>query len=245
MIGIIRAYSRAVRSLFQPGMLAHFLWPVLVSVILWGGMGIAFWGRLAQALTGLFHHWPSLARRLPTGSQAEQALSTTVHITLFLLSVPLVLVTAVLILEMVALPIIVEKVAKTEYPHVERRHGGSQWQSIRNTLVSFLIAVVIVVPTLPFWLIPGVGVVVSLALSTWLNYRSFRYDVLMNHADAIELQTLPDAHRGQLILMALGASALILLPPFNLLSVPMVGLSFAHYLLQALQKRRESSARQS
>jgi CysZ protein len=243
MIGIIRAYSRAVRSLFLPGMLFHFLWPVLASLVLWVTVGIIFWGKLAFALIRLIHIWPALSARLPSGGQAEQLVSTSLHITLFLLSVPLVVVTSVFILESVALPIILEKVAKTEYPHIERRHGGSQMQSLRNTLRSFLIAVVITIVTLPFWLIPGVGVVVSLLLSAWLNYRSFRYDVLMNHADTDELQALPRANKGRLFFMALGTSTLILLPPLNLLAVPIAGLSFAHYLLQALQRLRESTQR--
>jgi len=85
-------------------------------------------------------------------------------------------------------------------------------------------------------------VVVSLTLSAWLNYRSFRYDVLMKHADPQELQSLPRVHRGRLFCMAFVAGTLMLVPPFNLLVVPLVGLSFAHYLLHALQKSRGEAA---
>jgi uncharacterized protein involved in cysteine biosynthesis len=219
-------------------MLRHFLWPVLASAGLWIGAGLALWGRLTRALVGLLRHWPTLAARLVSGSGAELALSTSIHFTLYLLSIPLMVVTSVLILELVALPIILDKVAASEYAHVERRNGGSQWQSLRNTVVSFLIAAALAMATLPLWLIPGVGVAVSLVLSAWLNYRSFRYDVLMKHADARELQSLPRAHRGRLFVMALAAGTLSLVPPINLLVVPFVGLSFAHYLLHALQKSR-------
>ena len=238
MIAIVRAYGRALRSLFLPGMLKHLLWPVLASAVLWVGAGLALWGRLTRVLVRMFQHWPLLSSRLSSGSGAESALSTSIHFALYLLSIPLMVVTAVLILELVALPIILDRVAETEYAHVERRRGGSQWQSLRNTVVSFLIAAVIAVPTLPFWLFPGVGVVVSLTLSAWLNYRAFRYDVLMKHADARELESLPRAHRGRLFCMALVAGTLTFVPPINLLVVPFVGLSFAHYLLQAMQKSR-------
>ena len=226
--------------MISPGMPKHFLWPVLASAVLWLGAGLALWGRLTRLLVGTFQHWSVLAGRLSPGSGSEQALATSVHLALYLLSIPLMLVTSVLILEMVALPIILDKVADAEYAHVERRRGGSQWQSLRNTGVSFLIAVAIAIPTLPFWLIPGVGVVVSLTLSAWLNYRSFRYDVLMKYADAQELQTLPNAHRGRLFCMALVVGTLTLVPPVNLLVVPFVGLSFAHYLLHALQRSRQA-----
>jgi uncharacterized protein involved in cysteine biosynthesis len=238
MIAILRAYGRALRSMVVPGMLRHFLWPVLASAVLWLGAGLALWGRLTRVLIGLFQHWPVFETRLSSGSGAELALSTSIHLALYLLSVPLMVVTSVFILELVALPIILDKVAASDYAHVERRSGGSQWQSLRNTVVSFLVAAAIAVATLPLWLIPGVGVAVSLVLSAWLNDRSFRYDVLMKHADAQELQTLPRAHRGRLFCMALVAGMLSLVPPVNLLVVPFVGLSFAHYLLHALHESR-------
>jgi hypothetical protein len=38
--------------------------------------------------------------------------------------------------------------------------------------------------------------------------------------------------------MAVAAGTLSLIPPMNLLVVPFVGLSFAHYLLHALQESR-------
>ena len=87
--------------------------------------------------------------------------------------------------------------------------------------------------------------VVSLTLSAWLNYRSFRYDVLMKHADAMELQSLPRTHRGRLFCMALVAGTLMLVPPVNLLVVPLVGLSFAHYLLHALHRSRQAEPNQA
>ena len=238
MLAILRAYGLALRTMVRPGMIRHFLWPVLASAALWLGAGLALWGRLTRLLVGMVRHWPVLAGRLSQGSGAEQALSTTLHLALYLASIPLMVVTSVFILELVALPIILDKVADTEYPHVERRRGGSQWQSLRNTVVSFFIVAGIAIVTLPLWLIPGVGVAVSILLSAWLNYRSFRYDVLMKHADAQELESLPRAHRGRLFVMALAAGTLSLIPPINLLVVPFVGLSFAHYLLHALHKAR-------
>jgi uncharacterized protein involved in cysteine biosynthesis len=237
MLGIFPAYARALRSLFLPSVLAHLLWPVLVAAGAWLAAGLAFWDKLAWALAGSFHSAPSLTPA--TGPATQVAVATALKLALYLMSIPLALVTAMLLLEMVALPFILDRIAKQEYPELERRHGGSQWHSVRNTLVSFAIAAAALVLTLPLWLLPGAGIVVSLSLSAWLNYRSFRYDVLMNHADAQELSALPRAHRAQLLLMAAGAGLLTLVPVVNLLSVPFSGLSFAHYLLHALARARD------
>jgi len=244
MLDLARAYARAARSLLEPSIRRHFLWPVLAAAAAWLGIGLAFWDRLARALVSLLRQLRPLGALLAPGHTSEVAVVHSLKVALYLVSIPLAMLTAVLLLEAVALPFILERVAKLDYSTLERRHGGSQWQSLRNTALSFALAAVIAILTLPFWLLPGVGVAVSLGLSAWLNYRSFRYDVLMSHADAEELRVLPAAHRGQLLVLALGASALSLVPVVNLLSVPLAGLAFAHYLLHALGESRARSLRE-
>ncbi len=238
MLAVFRAYARALRSLVMPGMIRHFVWPVLASVALWLGIGLGFWGRLSRALTALLQRWPVLHAHLPAGGAGEHGVAIAIHSALYFLSLPLMFATSVLLLEWFATPMMVEKVARTEYPDVERRRGGSQWTSVRRTLGSILVAIGLIVVTLPLWLIPGFGPAFSLALSAWLNYRSFSYDVLMNHADATELQSLPARHRSRLLLLALGAGTLTLVPIANLLAAPFAALAFAHYLLAEVQAAR-------
>lgn len=228
MVGILRAYALALRSLVRPVVLAHFGWPPLVAALGWAALGYTYWDRVARVLAGL------LAR----GHAAQPAVAVSLKIALYLMSVPFALVTTILILELVALPFILEHVAGREYPALARRHGGSLRGSLRNTLVSFGVAAALAIVTLPAWLLPGAGAIISIALSSWLNYRSFRYDVLMSHADRAELAELPRAHRPQLLAIALGTGLLALVPLVNLLSAPLAGLAFAHYLLDVLGKTR-------
>jgi uncharacterized protein involved in cysteine biosynthesis len=243
MVGILRAYLRAANSLGRPSVLAHFLWPVLLSAATWLGAGVLWWDRLARALAGFLRHYLPVAVTAARGQATELALATSLKIALYLVSIPFALATALLLVELVALPFILDRIAKTDYPRLEARHGGTQWQSLRNTLVSFAIAAAVTVVTLPLLLVPGAGVVVSLALCSWLNYRSFRYDVLMKHADVRELRALPAAHRGRLLVLSVGAATLTLVPLLNLLAVPFAGLAFTHYLLHALERSREPDRR--
>jgi CysZ protein len=236
MLGILRAYLRSIHSLLRPSVLFHFLWPVLLSTAGWLTAGILWWDGLARVLAGFFrHHLPMLLAGHP---DTELALGTALKVALYFISIPLALSTALLLVEWVALPVILDQVARTDYPRLEQRHGGSQWQSLRNTLLSSAIAAAVAILTLPLWLLPGVGVAVSASLSAWINYRSFRYDVLMKHADTLEIVALPTAHRGRLLLLSLGAATLILVPVLNLFAVPFAGLAFAHYLLHALELSR-------
>ena len=121
MLAILRAYARAVRSLLLPGLVRHFLWPVLVAVAAWVAAGLVFWGRLSHGLVGLLRHWPALSSHLPHGGVGEQGVAWTIHFALYFLSVPMMLVTAVLLLELVALPFILDKVAGVEY-QIGRAH---------------------------------------------------------------------------------------------------------------------------
>jgi CysZ protein len=240
MLAIFRAYVRAAGSLTRPSVLAHFLWPVLLSAGGWIAVGVLYWDKLAHALASFVRHHLHLAAAARQAT--EVALAASLKVALYLVSIPLALATALLLVELVALPFILDRVARTDYPSLEARHGGTQWQSLRNTLVSFAVAAVVAVVSLPLWLLPGGGVFVSLGLSSWLNYRSFRYDVLMKHADPRELLSLPTTHRGRLLLLSFGAAPLTLVPVLNLLAVPFVGLAFTHYLLPALERSRAPAA---
>ena len=242
---MLRAYSRALRSLFEPTLRRHFFWPVLAAAAAWLGVGLAFWDPLARGLVSLIRRIGPLASYLAPGQTSQVAVVGAFQVALYLASIPLAMLTAVLVLEMIALPIILDRGANLDYPTLERRRGGSQWQSIRNTIVSFAIALVLTVLTLPLWLLPGVSIAVPLLLSAWLNYRSFRYDTLMSHADPHELRALPAAHRRRLLLLALAPSPLGLVPLLNLLVVPLTGLAFAHYLLEALAASRQAQERRT
>lgn len=70
MLKILRAYARAVRSLFLPGVLRHFLWPVLAAIGVWLVLGIVFWARLSHADTERFRFSKLASRYDPHGFQA-------------------------------------------------------------------------------------------------------------------------------------------------------------------------------
>src|SRR5512137_2963232 len=119
MAGILRAYARAIRSLGQRQVLAHFLWPVLLAAAACITAGVLWWDRLARALAGFLKHQVPLtaARR----EMAEQAFAASLKVVLYLASVPLAMMTSILILELVALPFILDRVARTDYPGLEAR----------------------------------------------------------------------------------------------------------------------------
>jgi hypothetical protein len=62
-------------------------------------------------------------------------------------------------------------VAATDYADIARRRGGSQMGSVSTPSASVLQFLLLLVLSLPLWLIPGAGLLLSLVLTAWLNQR--------------------------------------------------------------------------
>ena len=158
---------------------------------------------------------------------------------LVMLALPMIYVTAAFLVAAVALPLMLERVAATDYADIARRAGGSQVGSVWNALTSVLQFIVLLVLSLPLWLIPGAGLLISLLLTAWLNQRAFSYDALMAHADKFEMKALPAAQSGGLFGVGLLGAAMAHVPLINLFAPALSGLAFVHYLLSALRVARQ------
>jgi CysZ protein len=238
MTDILRAFGRSLRSLTQRGVLWHLLWPTLVALILWFGIGLALWTPVVDGLMGWIAGWPWLGDWLAASEVGAAAVLVLVKILLALLFMPLIYVTAALLVAAVALPLMLERVARQDYADLELRRGGSNLGSVWNAGVAGLLFVLGFVLTLPLWLIPGVGLVLSMLLTAWLNQRAFSYDALMLHADREELARLPRSLRGPTFGVGIGSALLAYIPVVNLFAPAFCGLAFAHFLLEALRRDR-------
>ena len=56
-MSVIGSLFYGLANLLHPRMLWLMIWPMLVSLALWGAVALAFWRRLAAALAGLFQRW--------------------------------------------------------------------------------------------------------------------------------------------------------------------------------------------
>lgn len=222
------AATRALGSLLQAGMVWHLLWPALVAAAGWGALGALFIPDLAVRVLA---EWPLTWLSGPLASGVVQVL-------LWALVLPLIYLSALLLLAALALPWMQERVAARDYADLQRRAGGSLWGSLRTSLGAALTFLVLFALSLPLWLIPGAGLVISVLLAARLNRVCFSYDALMNHADGDELRELPRRHRRELRLLGIAAGVLALVPVVNLVVPAWSGLSFVHYLLEALRCER-------
>ena len=181
------------------------------------------------------------------------------------LSTPVIVVLSLLLVAAFMTPAMLKLVATRRFSTLEPKHGGSFFGSLFGALWATLAALILLVVSIPLWLVPPLVLVLPPLIWGWLTYRVMAYDVLAEHASRDERRELLRRHRGRLLGMGvltgyLGAAPSLvwasgaLLIVFAPVLVPLAiwiytlvfafsALWFAHYALAALQAlRAEASA---
>jgi len=221
-------------NLFHPRMLWLMIWPMLVSLAIWGTTALVMWTRLALWLAELLNRWALGIVHVELGQLALFL----ANVALLLLFVPLVYLTALFILGAFGMQKMVEHVATRSFPHLERRHGGSTAGSVWNALVTFFGMLLLFAVSLPLWLIPVLWPVITLAILTWVNQRLLRYDALADHADAAEMKRVFREQRGPMLMLGFLLALVAYVPFVGFLGPVVFGLAFIRYLLGALESIR-------
>jgi len=229
----------AASNLLHPRMLWLMLWPMLVSLALWGTAALVLWARTAVWLAALLERWMESAMFFASFDLADAALIAA-HVLLFLLFVPLVYLTALFILSVFGMQKMVEHVAQRSFPNLERRRGGGVVGSGWNAALALLGLMALALVSLPFWLVPLLWPILPPVILGWVNQRLLRYDALAEHADREEMARLFREQRGSLYLLGLLLALAAYVPLLGLLAPVLFGLAFIHYLLAALNSSRLS-----
>ena len=228
---VFTALARSFRDLAQPRILAVLFLPMLGAIIVWSVLGWFFWDSWSAAFTA-FTQSTTIGRWLVLHGASWFLGSLTFVFGLALL-VPAMFITAVIITELVAMPVIVSLVAR-RYPALEKARGGSAAGSILNATTAIVVFALLWLVTLPLWL-TGIGAIVLPALnSAYLNQRLFRYDALAEHATPAEYREIGARCGGSLYLLGLSLALLYYVPFLNVVVPVLSGLAFTHYCLREL-----------
>ena len=237
MIGIGKSLFLAFVSLINRRMLWLMIWPVLVSLVLWGVAGFLLWfktavwistqlGKLAQPLTS----W------VPFDVSSITLFSA--HVMLILLFVPLVYLTALLILGIIGMDAMVDHVASRHYPMLVRKHGGGTASSVWNGVVALCGMVLLFLVTLPLLLIPPLWAIVPVAVMGWVNQKILRYDAVADHASAEEMNKIFSARRGTLYALGVILALVAYVPVVGFFAPMLFALAFIHFGLASLAEQR-------
>jgi hypothetical protein len=235
MTTILDSVARALRDLFSLRVLWVVVWPMLVALLLWLALGITFWstfsGWLEYGLDKMgIQVW--LAEIEP--AWIANGIQVLLHLMLFL---PLVMLTALVLTALFAMPALIRVVAERDYPQLARENGGGFIGSVWNAVIAIVVFIALWVVTLPLWLI-GIGVVIPFVAAAYLNQRLFRYDAIAEHATADEMAVLFKSERGGWWGLGLLTGLVQFVPVLNLLGPVFAALAFIHYGLARLNQQR-------
>lgn len=232
----VTALTRAAGNLFDPRIIAIVFLPMLVSLVSWTLLAWLFWGAWTGFISGAMAS-TTVAGWLQNWN-ATWVIDYTAALAVLIAILPAMFVTALVVTEIIAMPVIVKFVAERYYPDLRRAAGGTLTGSIGNAAIGITVFAVLWIVTLPLWL-TGIGAVLApLLASAYLNQRLFRYDALAEHASPEEFTKLVRTSRRDLFLLGILVSLLLYVPVLNLLVPVLGGLAFTRFCLARLAAAR-------
>jgi uncharacterized protein involved in cysteine biosynthesis len=229
---VFQALWRSVKSLAKPGLWRYLLAPAAISLTLW--LGLAWWG-WAELIAWFLEH-PPFSWLVSWGvAWLAQGLA---YLGGWMTILVLAYLSAAMIAAVCVLPWLLERVATRDYPELARMGRDSFVASLWNSIAATLMFAFGWLASLPFWLLPGAGLVLSLLLMAWFNRRTFVFDCLALHATEAESAEIRRHHARPLFMLGLFLSFLGLIPLLGFFVPTLSALAYIHYCLEALRQLR-------
>ena len=265
MKDLFDAFWRAILGCLHPRVILWSLIPLLLSAGAVLALGWLFWEPAVAAVRTFLEDWALVASLLTWLEAMGGGAFRTVVAPLIVvaLTVPLVVVVSLLVVAWTVTPALVDWVAARRFAGLQRRGGAAGWwASAVWSLGCTLLALAVLVVSLPLWLVPPLAVVIPPLVWGWLAARVFSFDTLALHATTDERRLIMHERRWTMLLMgivcglmgslpsliwALGALTLVLAPWLVLASVwlytlvfAFASLWFAHFTLAQLHRLRQA-----
>lgn len=259
---LIGSFWRAVAYCLHPRVIALSILPLVLMVAASFALGYFFWD---AAVAGVLQ-WIETQELITFALRWLESVGigslggVLAPLVVLVVATPIIVLLALLLVALLMTPAIVELVAQRRFAALERRRGGSFWASAGWSLWSTALAVLMLLVSMPLWLIPPLVLVLPPLIWGWLTYRVFAFDALAEHASREEREQIMVAHRMPLLAMgvlsgflgaapsllwASGAMFIALAPLLVPLAIWIYALVFAfaslwftHYLLAALETSR-------
>jgi Etoposide-induced protein 2.4 (EI24) len=245
---LLDSFWRAVAYCVHPRVIALSFLPLILMVLLSFGLGYFFWEGAVASVALWLTSFELVETLLAWMDQIGMGSLRGVFAPLLVLvlATPVIVLLCLLLVAMFMTPAMVDLVALRRFPALERKHGGSLVVSVLWSFGSTLLAIVVLVISMPLWLVPPLVLILPPLIWGWLTYRVFAFDALATHASSDERKALLREHRGSLLLMGvlsgyLGAAPSLLVPLaiwIYTLVFAFASLWFAHFALAALQRMR-------
>ncbi len=263
---MLEAFWRALVYCLHPRVIMLSLLPLALMVA--AGLAFGQWG-----------WWPAVdtVQRLLEGTtvqtvlfqlfdwvQLPQLKAVVPSLVVVMAITPLIVIISLLVVSLFMTPALVRMVEQRRFPRLERKHGAGFVGSVFWALGHTVLALLLLLLSLPFWLIPPLVLVVPPLIWGWLSYRLMSFDAWAEHASKAERRQLMQQYRLELLAMgiitglmgaapsvvwastALFIAAFVVLIPVAIWIYALVfafsSLWFSHFCLHALQQLRAGQA---
>lgn len=266
MSNFLDSFWRAVLYCVHPRVIALSVLPVLIMGAASLGLAYFFW---ESALLVVRNHLEAYAFVNTAVRWLEGWGLSNLHLilapaVLLILAIPAIVIITLLLVALFMTPAIVTLVADRRFALLERKRGGSFLTGLIWSLGSTVLAGVVLLLSIPLWLIPPLILILPPLIWGWLTYRVMSYDALVEHASREERRQIFKEHRLPLLsigviggylgaapslLWASGAVFFTLAPilvPLAIWIYTLVfafsSLWFAHYTLAVLEQLRRNNS---
>jgi hypothetical protein len=200
---LLDSFWRAAAYCFHPRVIGLSFLPLVLMVALSFGLAYFFWESAVAGMAGWLDSYELVKSVLGWLDGVGMGALSTVFAPLLVLVLvtPVIVVLCLLLVAVFMTPAMVGMVAKRRFPLLERKEGGSMLASVLWSLGSTLMAGLVLLISMPLWLIPPLVLLLPPLIWGWLTYRVFAFDVLTAHASPEERKALLRQHRSSLLLM--------------------------------------------
>lgn len=264
------SFWRAVAYCFRPRVILLSLLPLIIMGVITAVLAYFYWGAAVAGASG----WIDSSRVVEIVLRVLQLVGLTslqptdithvfAPIIVVILVAPVVVILALLLAAFMISPAVLRIVAARRFPELGRHGPDSLWRSSFWTLGHTIVALLALLISLPFWLIPPLILILPPLIWGWLTYRVMSHDALDVHASVAERRALLQKHRVPLLIMGvicgyLGAAPAVIWASFAVFAVAFVvlipigvwiytlvfvfsALWFTHYCLAALELQRAAA----
>ncbi|MEI7431658.1 MAG: EI24 domain-containing protein [Betaproteobacteria bacterium] len=235
MSGVFLALNRSLMSLGRGRVWLYLLGPALFALLIMIGLSAVVLDQLVAA----FVEQPPMSWITAWGAFWLAHLLAALGGWLLILSASYLL--AMILTAVVVLPLLLNYLAKTDYPELAQMGADSFVGSLWNSLWAALLFILGWVVTLPLWLIPGMGLILPLFWMAWLNRRTFAYDTLSLHATDDEWRAIRRQQAMPLLVIGFLMAALAHVPFIGMLAPSLAALAYVHFCLEALRQLRQGA----
>ena len=263
---LLDAFWRAAAYCLHPRVILLSLLPLVIAVALVLGLSWFYWEAAVAGVRGALEQWSLVVSFLQWLDSVGAAGFHVVLAPLIVvaLAVPVIVVLSLMLVAWLMTPALVGLVAARRFDSLERKRGAGWFTAASWSIGCMLLALVLLLLSLPLWFIPPLVLILPPLIWGWLTYKVMSFDVLAEHASSDERrQLMRELHwpllaigvvTGYLgaaptLLWAVSAATLVLAPVLVVLSVWLYtlvfafsSLWFAHFALAALQRLRMQQA---